>query len=120
MSDERSLTAESPKERELDTTLLQFDPVPEQQVYVTPKRRVDFFWRSIRLAIEYLGKASHGHAGGRASDAARDEELEGISIRTLYVVQADLADPGALAAWLAAAVERRAAELGVQPPMRRL
>jgi hypothetical protein len=119
IADERSLTSESPKERELDETLQQFDPVPEQQVYVTPRRRVDFFWRSIRLAIEYLGKAAHSHGPGRAADAVRDEELEGISIRTLYVVQADLAEPAALTAWLIAAVERRAAELGVRPPVRR-
>ena len=119
IADGRALRAESPKERELDTTLQGFEPMPEQQVWVTPRRRVDFFWRSIRLAIEYLGKDAHDHGRGRAADAVRDEELEEISIRTLYVAQADLADSGALAAWLAAAIDRRAAELGVAAPVRR-
>lgn len=93
IADERSLRAESLKERELDTTLQGFDPVPEQQVWVTPRRRVDFFWRSIRLVVEYLGKAAHDHSRARAADAVRDEELEGISIRTLYVVNAHLPPP---------------------------
>ena len=119
IADDRSLTAESPKERELDEALQRFDPMPEQQVWITPRRRVDFYWRSLRLVIEYLGKAAHDHARGRAGDAVRDEELEGISVRTLHVVQADLADPAALTAWLVAAVEHRAAELGVAPPLLR-
>jgi very-short-patch-repair endonuclease len=119
MGDERSLRAESPKERGLDEILRRFDPAPELQVWVLPKRRVDFFWRRIRLAIEYLGKGSHGYEQGRLSDVVRDDELERVGVRSVFVINEDLREPDALVAWLLAAAQKRAAELGVAAPVLR-
>lgn len=116
MSDERSLRVESPKERELDVVMRRFDPLPELQQWVTPGRRVDFYFRALRLAVEYLGRGSHAHNSGRARDAIRGEELDAAAIRVVYVTAADLNDPAALAAWFVAVTTQRAAELGVAPP----
>lgn len=120
LGDERLLRAESPRERVLDETLRRFDPAPELQVWVLPKRRVDFYWRRIRLAIEYLGGHGHGHPQGRQKDVVRDDELERIGVRTVFVIKQDLREPAALVAWLLAVAERRAAELGVAAPVVRL
>lgn len=117
MSDERSLRVESPKERELDVVMRRFDPLPELQQWVTPGRRVDFYFRALRLVVEYLGRGSHAHQRGRTRDGVRTEELHAAAIRVVYVTAADLKDPAALAAWLAAVMVRRAAELGVAPPL---
>jgi hypothetical protein len=119
MGDERLFTAESPKERDLDEVLRRFDPPPEPQIWVTPARRVDYFWRRIRLAIEYQGKAGHGHEGGRAADVVRDDELEAVGVRLLFITKEDLRDAEALAAWLLAVAEQRATKLGVAPPVLR-
>ena len=116
MGDERRFRAESPKERVLDETLRRFDPLPELQVWVLPKRRVDFYWRRIRLAVEYLGKGSHGHEQGRTKDVDRDDELEHIGVRSVFVTSEDLRGPPALGAWLLAAARKRAADLGVAAP----
>ena len=90
MADERMLKLESPKERDLDRILQCLDPLPEPQVNVTPGRRVDFFWRRFRIALEYLGEAGHAHARGRRADVLRDAELEAVGILTVGVTKQDL------------------------------
>lgn len=116
IADDRILQAESPKERALDLTLRRFHPAPEPQVWVTPRRRVDYFWRVLRLAIEYLGDKDHAYAAARARDVTRDDEISGAGVQSLFVVKEDLGDLGALAAWLVQVVNQRAAELGVSAP----
>lgn len=88
-------------------------------MWVLPKRRVDFYWRRVRLAVEYLGGRGHRHAEGRSKDVVRDDELERIGVRSVFVTKEDLGEPAALAAWLLAAAENRAAELGVTAPVLR-
>ena len=112
IADDRLLKLESPKERELDPLLRRLEPAPEPQVYVASSRRVDFFWRRFRIAIEYLGAAEHEHRG----DAVREAELEAMGVRTIVVTKKDLADPDALVAYLLDVAHARAAELGVPPP----
>lgn len=119
LADERLLRLESPKERSLDELMRTFAPPPEVQVWVTPARRVDFFWRRIRLAVEYLGAKDHAYREARQRDGARDDELERVGIRSVFVINDDLKDPEALAAWLLAVAERRAQELGIDARMRR-
>lgn len=119
IADERLLRLESPKERSLDELMRTFDPAPEVQVWVTPSRRVDFFWRRLRLAIEYLGAKDHAYREARERDAARDGELERVGIRSAFVINEDLKDPEALAAWLQAVAEQRAQRLGIATELRR-
>ena len=116
IADTRSLTLESPKERELDPLLHRLDPRPEAQVDVTPTRRVDFFWRRYRIAIEYLGAAAHGHEQGRLADAARDAELDAVGVLVVPVVKGDLLEPDALLTHLVDIARARAIELNVDPP----
>jgi hypothetical protein len=103
-------------ERVLGGIMDHFDPPPERQVWVLPKRRSDFFLRDPRLAVEYQGRTDHGFASRRAADLVRDQELEAVGIAVLPVTADDLRDPDAAARWIQAAVVRRAFEVGVEPP----
>ncbi len=103
-------------ERRLGTVLGRFDPAPEPQVWVTPARRVDWYFRRIRYAWEYQGSVDHGTVTGRQADAARDTELRREGMRIGYVTDADLADEATFLAVAAGALSARAFELGVDAP----
>jgi hypothetical protein len=107
---------ESEGERVLAPHLLRLDPAPEPQVWVTPRRRVDFYLRALRFGWEYLGDVDHGVAVQRRADAARDEELAAQAIRLHYVVADDLRDRSAFIAATMAALAHRADQLGGKLP----
>lgn len=110
---------ESEPERLLGDIVSSFDPGPEAQVWVTPRRRSDWFWRYLRLALEFLGRVDHLHPDGRLADRAREEELEDVGVRVVSVVAEDLHRPDDLRAWLRVVLERRARQLGVPAPVER-
>lgn len=114
--EEGDIEPESEPERELGRVAASFDPAPDPQVWVTPGRRVDWYWRGLRLALEYQGRVDHDHAAGRAADRERDLELEDRGIRVLSLVGDDVREPDALRGWLRVALDRRARELGVPAP----
>jgi hypothetical protein len=103
-------------ERHLGRLLSRFAPAPDPQVWVTPYRCVDWYFRSVRLGVEYQGGADHGTEAGRASDQRRDTELATVGIRLVYVTAADLQDERALVATVAGALTARALELGAPAP----
>lgn len=103
-------------ERRLGAVLRAFDPPPEPQAWVTPYRRVDWWFAMLRLAVEYQGSVDHGTAGGRREDRDRDAELREANVRVVYVTASDLERPATLAATVAAALAARAHELGVETP----
>lgn len=108
---------ESEGERALATVLGCFDPPPDPQVWVTRARRVDFCFRPLRLAYEYLGAVDHDGVRQRLEDDRRDEELRRAGIRTQYVTARDLDDRVALLAQVAGTLVVRAHELGVPAPV---
>jgi hypothetical protein len=108
---------ESEGERRLAPYASCFDPALEAQIWVTPRRRPDFFSRRCRLAVDYLGEADHAHVAARIEDDVRDGELRTHNVRVLYVTKHDLRDPVTLGATMTAALTVRAHELGVAPPV---
>jgi hypothetical protein len=116
--DDADLELESEGERLLSPLLDVYDPAPERQVWVTPQRRVDRYFRALRLAIEYQGTVDHGHAAGRASDTDRAFELAEAGIEVVTVQRADLDDAAAFHAWFDRVLMRRARELQVPAPTR--
>lgn len=103
-------------ERELGRILCRFDPPPEAQVWVTPSRRTDWWFSSVRQGFEFQGAVDHGTLTGRTADASRDTELRRQNIRLTYVSRADLEDPTTLIATVGATLAARAYELGVEAP----
>jgi hypothetical protein len=103
-------------ERTLERLLARFDPPAEPQAWLSPTRCLDFYFRSVRLAIEYQGRADHATEAGRRRDRIRDEELTMAGIRSLFVTAEDLRDERALLARIAAALTARADELGLPAP----
>jgi hypothetical protein len=103
-------------ERRLGEILRAFDPAPEPQVWVTPLRRVDWWFPSVRYGLEYQGSVDHATLAGRINDADRDTELGRENIRLGYVTAEDLRDQDALLARIAAALTVRAHELGGPAP----
>jgi very-short-patch-repair endonuclease len=103
-------------ERALGALLRGFRPAPEPQVWVTPSRRVDWYFRPLRVAIEYQGSVDHAHATGRTRDRARDEELVRAGISLIYVDAADLRHERTVLSRVAAALVARAHELAVAAP----
>ncbi len=67
--------------------------------------RVDLAFPEHRLAVEYDG-AWHGQAGQLARDRRRPNRLTATGWRVLFVTAADLRDPDALVARVAAALVR--------------
>jgi very-short-patch-repair endonuclease len=111
--------SETDGERILGRLLQHFDPSPEAQVWVTPRRRADWLFRLLRLIFEFQGSVDHGFAARRAADVERDDELGAAGFLVVPVVHADLADEGAALAWIEATLVKRAHELGVPAPVRR-
>ncbi|MFU8839749.1 MAG: type IV toxin-antitoxin system AbiEi family antitoxin domain-containing protein [Nitriliruptoraceae bacterium] len=103
-------------ERGLGQLLTRFDPPPEPQVWVTPHRCIDWYFRSLQVGVEYQGVVDHDGAAGRRRDRARDDELSMVGVRLLYVTAADLDDDRSLLARVAAALTVRADELGKAAP----
>jgi hypothetical protein len=103
-------------ERGLGRLLSRFDPPPEPQVWVTPHRCIDWFFRALQVGVEYQGAVDHDSTSGRRRDQARDDELSMVGIRLLYVSAADLDDERTLLARIAAALTVRADELGQTAP----
>lgn len=108
---------ESEGERMLAPVLGCFDPSFEPQVWVTPRRRVDFYSRRCRYGYEYLGEVDHADVASRLADDARDAELREEGIRLGYVTKNDLREPVALLATVTGTLTVRAHELGVAPPV---
>ena len=104
-------------ERSLGRLLSRFRPAPEPEVWVTPHRRVDWYFRGVRVGYEYLGPVDHATLVGRLEDALRDVELRREGIRLAYLVAADLEDERALLATVAGTLTARAHELGLTPPV---
>jgi very-short-patch-repair endonuclease len=107
-------TSESHGERNLSAVLDTITPRAERQVWVTPKRRVDFLVRVLGLVIEYDGRKAHAGSAGRTRDAVRDDELGGQELLVVHVTAEDLRNPVALGARLVRVYRRRADELGLQ------
>lgn len=110
------LDSESDGERKLGRLAMRFDPPPEPQVYVTPARRADWYFRGLRQILEYLGSVDHDTLLGRIADDERDAELAQHQIRVRYVRRQDLDDVPALVASIAGTLAVRAHELGVAAP----
>lgn len=104
-------------ERSLGRLLSRFRPAPEPEVWITPHRRVDWYFRRVRVGYEYHGPVDHATLVGRLEDARRDVELRRGGIHLAYLVAADLEDERALLATVAATLTARAHELGVSPPV---
>jgi hypothetical protein len=110
------VAVESEGERALAPILGCFEPRFEPQVWVTPRRRVDFFCPHVRYGYEYLGEVDHASAAARIADDEREAELRRAGIGLGYVTAADLREPRALLATIAGTLTVRAHELGVTPP----
>ncbi|MBW3662867.1 MAG: hypothetical protein KY469_07180 [Actinobacteria bacterium] len=113
---EGSAENESEGERRVAPLLDRFDPSPEPQVWVTPTRRVDWFWRPIRLALEYFGLVDHRGERERLRDGARNDELKRLEIEVVPIIAEDLADENAFLLWIESVARSRAFELGVEAP----
>lgn len=103
-------------ERGLGRLLSRFDPPPEPQVWVTPHRCIDWYFRSLQVGLEYQGNVDHDSESGRRRDRVRDEELSMVGVRLLFVTAADLDDQRSLLARVSAALTVRADELGQAVP----
>ncbi len=103
-------------ERQVGRILSRFDPPPEPQVWVSPHRCIDWYFRSLLLGVEYQGAPDHATDDGRRGDRVRDDELAMAGIELLYVTAADLRSEGAVAARVATALTSRAYALGVAAP----
>lgn len=117
LRDGGGIAVESEGERALAPVLDCFDPRPDRQARIGGRRRVDFLFRRLRLAYEYLGAVDHTSVRDRLADDERDDELRSGGIRVQYVVAADLADPVALLGQVAGVLTVRAHELGVAAPV---
>jgi hypothetical protein len=108
---------ESEGERAVSPVFVCFEPGFERQVWVTPRRRTDFYSRRCRMGYEYLGDVDHGYVAERLADDQRDAEVQAAGVRLGYVTKHDLREPTALVATIAASLTVRAHELGVVPPV---
>ena len=88
-----ALSNESEPERNLHAVFRPGDPLPEAQVWVRWRQRwhrLDFAFRSARLALEYDG--SH-HEATREQDADRDLALAELDIETIRITKSTMRDP---------------------------
>ena len=102
--------AESPQETRLRLLLLRSAlPAPIAQYRVRDGgrvvARVDFAWPDHKVALEYDG-LWHGEPGQFAKDRRRLNQLTAAGWRVIFVTSADLRDPPALLARIAAAIHR--------------
>ena len=66
-------------------------PLPDCQVWVTPRIRVDFLFIRAALVLEYHGKRAHRDQVD--ADAMRRYELDRLGLQTLVVTSSMTADP---------------------------
>ncbi|HSK24706.1 MAG TPA: hypothetical protein VK906_16085 [Egicoccus sp.] len=111
------LRVESEGERRLAPVMNCFEPAFEPQVWVTRRRRPDFYSRRCRLACDYLGEVDHAYVAQRIADDERDDELRRERVDVFYVTKRDLEEPEVLLGTLAGRLTVRAHELGVRPPV---
>ncbi|MBW3659778.1 MAG: hypothetical protein KY457_14150 [Actinobacteria bacterium] len=104
------LESDSAEEAGLGDRLLAIDDRFEPQVWVTPRIRVDWFLRLLRLIVEYQGEVDHAGEDARRRDAARIAELEALGMLVVPVTAADVADPG-LDGWIRGILAAREYEL---------
>lgn len=108
--------AESPAESWLLWRVVDLGfPVPDANVWVDdldggPRYRVDLGWRSLRIAVEYNGRAAH--AGREKQDEARIRDLERRGWIVIVVWADDLQSPVRLEKELHEAFARRGVNLG--------
>ncbi|MDT0277880.1 endonuclease domain-containing protein [Blastococcus goldschmidtiae] len=100
--------AQSPPETRLRLLIHRSSlPVPVAQLEIRHDRRfvarVDFAFPEQKLAVEYDG-AWHGEPSQLSKDRARMNRLMAAGWRVLFVTAADMRDPGALLARIAAAL----------------
>jgi hypothetical protein len=110
------LGSESEGERLLAPVLTRLRPAPVPQVWVTPRRRVDWYLHELKFGWEYLGPVDHAYVSQRLADAERDEELAAQGIRLSYVTAADTRNMETLLATVVGALAVRADQLGVAAP----
>jgi very-short-patch-repair endonuclease len=113
---QRFARCESDEERHLGELLARFDPPAEPQVPVSPRVRVDWYFRTLRLAVEYDGGVDHDGPSGRSGDARRDAILADLGIAVVRYRAADLRDDAALLSSLASRLTLRAHHLGLPAP----
>lgn len=92
------LDHESEGERMLAALFADYDPPLEAQVWITPRIRVDFLWRDVKMILEYDGKRRHSLGHDREDDRTRDRELNALGYHVEHVRNADFANPVALRA----------------------
>lgn len=92
---------ESEGEREVGGLLLRFTPGPQAQAVVAPGVRVDWFFRTLRFAVEYDGTVDHVGAGPEMADTRRAARLRACGVEVATIVEADLRDEASLVAVLA-------------------
>lgn len=109
--DEGALQTDSAEEDALGRRLRSIDDRFEPQVWITPKRRVDWFLRWARLGFEYQGEVDHAHVAGRLRDEAKADEASAVGVRIIPVVAADLRTDG-FEDWVRGLIATRAFELG--------
>jgi very-short-patch-repair endonuclease len=82
-------------------------PVAQYRVIAAGRSvaRVDFAWPEQRVALEYDG-LWHGEPGQFAKDRRRLNRLTAAGWRVIFVTAADLRDPEALLARIAAALRQ--------------
>ncbi len=114
------LVPESEGERDLGSLLGRFDPAPEPQVRLPNGLRLDWFFPTVALAVEYQGSVDHDTVAGRARDEQRRSKLAHDDIGVFEVRRRDLDDPDGLIRELAGVMAVRAAGRDVAPPRYRL
>lgn len=110
------LAAESEGERRIGRYLARFSPAPEAQVWIAAAHRVDWYFRDLRLAVEYQGRLDHGGHHNRERDATRERALAQLGVAVHPVTHEDLDRPDVFVQTLAGAMAVRAAKLGVATP----
>jgi hypothetical protein len=110
------LAVESEGERRLGRHLARFSPAPEAQVWLATGHRVDWYFRDLRVAIEYQGRLDHTGVRNREADEERRVALDRLGVVVHPVTHEDLDRPEAFIAVLAGLLAVRAAKLGVPAP----
>ncbi len=113
-----TLEQESEAERDLLRDVLRLIPgLPDAQVWLHPRYRVDFVYLGAGLVIEYHGVAAHRDRVD--ADAVRVYELHLLGYVVLVVTRSMLRDPEGLAAHIMELRRRREADIRegrVAPP----
>lgn len=104
------LDSDSAEEVGLGERLLAIDARFEAQVWVTPRIRVDWLLRLLRLIVEYQGEVDHAGEEARKRDARRMRDLERLGMLVVPVAAADVGDPG-FAGWMRGIIATREYEL---------